>query len=76
MLSACLGAFVDLQSTKMEALMEELHLMQERDPAAKALVFSQVRSRPRDRLQASTYARRTRVDTAARLVGALVLPYL
>lgn len=57
--------------------MEELHLMQERDPAAKALVFSQVRSRPWDRLQASTYARRTRrVDTAARLVGALVLPYL
>ncbi|CAN0440996.1 unnamed protein product [Ascophyllum nodosum] len=28
-------------STKMEALMEEVHLMQERDPAAKALVFSQ-----------------------------------
>lgn len=26
----------------MEALMEEVHLMQERDPAAKALVFSQV----------------------------------
>lgn len=32
------------QSTKMEALMEEVHLMQERDPAAKAIVFSQVRS--------------------------------
>lgn len=30
------------QSTKMEALMEEVHLMMERDPAAKAIVFSQV----------------------------------
>jgi len=28
-------------STKIEALMEELHLMQEQDPAAKAIVFSQ-----------------------------------
>lgn len=28
-------------STKIEALMEELHLMQENDPAAKAIVFSQ-----------------------------------
>jgi DNA repair protein RAD16 len=28
-------------STKVEALMEELHLMQENDPAAKAIVFSQ-----------------------------------
>ncbi|CAM9978016.1 unnamed protein product, partial [Ectocarpus sp. 8 AP-2014] len=28
-------------STKMEALMEEVHLMMERDPAAKAIVFSQ-----------------------------------
>lgn len=26
----------------MEALMEEVHLMMERDPAAKAIVFSQV----------------------------------
>ena len=32
-----------LQSTKMEALMEEVHLMMERDPAAKAIVFSQAR---------------------------------
>ena len=28
--------------------MEEVHLMQERDPAAKALVFSQVRLLPWD----------------------------
>lgn len=30
------------QSTKMEALMEAVHRMEERDPAAKAIVFSQV----------------------------------
>lgn len=34
--------FLRPQSTKMEALMEEVHLMMERDPAAKAIVFSQV----------------------------------
>lgn len=40
------GRFPSHQSTKMEALMEEVHLMQERDPAAKAIVFSQVSPPP------------------------------
>lgn len=44
--------------------MEEVHLMQERDPAAKALVFSQVQplSTARIKLQLALC---TRVDTAA-----------
>lgn len=36
--------------------MEEVHLMQERDPAAKAIVFSQVRPLSEDRLHELTYA--------------------